>query len=96
MNGSGIFTGLDVVLHNGKRYFLYTAISKAIGFSTKSGTVYLRRRLYPDAFIKKFGRLLISNEYADYLTDQKGRIIGGVQLLLPFDQYMEEKGGGHE
>lgn len=86
----GLFAGLEFIEHNGKRYYLYTEVLRILGFSTKSGTTYNRCKFYPDAFIAKFKRKFISEEYGIYLSKQKLRLDAGSQLLLPFNQYQEK------
>lgn len=59
------------LLYQGKIYYPYQQLLKAIGFSGRSGAVQKRKRQYPQHFIKMLGHNLVTPELADILVKQR-------------------------
>lgn len=87
----GVFKGLVPMQVNGHRLLCYTEALKAMGRSTRSGSVQQRRRRYGNHFYKLYGRNFITTQLAEQLLAQVQleRNAQALQLDLPFN----EKGG---
>ncbi len=88
----GIFKGLQPVQLGGRRLLCYTDALRAIGRSTRSGSVQERRRLYGNHFFKMYSRNFITQEFANQLLAQKQLQDNGRKLQLPL-VFANEKGG---
>lgn len=83
--------GIYPILYQGKVLYPYTPLLKAIGFSTRSGSVQKRRRTYPQNFIKVFGRNFITADMVKLLEDERKLIVlrdnmRHAQQFLPFKE----------
>lgn len=83
--------GIYPILYQGKVLYPYTPLLKAIGFSTRSGSVQKRRRTYPQNFIKVFGRNFITTDMVKLLEDERKLIVlrdhmRHAQQFLPFKE----------
>lgn len=83
--------GVYPVLLQGKILYPYTPLLKAIGYSTRSGSVQSRRRQYPQHFVKYTDRNWITPEMANLLVQQRETIVlqeklKHAQQFLPFKE----------
>lgn len=79
------FKGVYPLLIDGKPYYNYLDVLAAVGYSHKSGMVAIRKREFPQEFIKVYGRNFITLKFANFLASRyKYR-----QLVLDF--YKEER-----
>ncbi len=78
------FMGVSPLVENGKAWYCYLSVLKAIGNSTTSGSVAERKRRYPNQFKMFFGRNFVSKEFCEFL--QKTRELRQLQLDLFNDQ----------
>ncbi|SFB80622.1 phage regulatory protein, rha family [Flexibacter flexilis DSM 6793] len=87
----GKFAGLQPVVHTGVKCFCYIDVLRAVGFSTRSGSVYGRRKKFGTHFFKVFGRTFITADYANHLDATKQLMLEAskMQLDIPF----QEEGG---
>lgn len=81
--------GIYPVLYQGKVLYPYTPLLKAIGYSTRSGSVQSRRRQYPQHFVKYTDRNWITPEMANLLMQQRETKVlqeklKSAQQFLPF------------
>jgi len=72
------FLGVPPVMDGTNPYYNYLEVLKALGRSTKSGSVTDRKRKFPNHFKKFFGRNFITKEYAELLQKKQK----GIQLKL--------------
>ena len=63
--------GVYPILYRGCILYNYNEILRSVGFSTKSGCVSKRKRMYPGNFLKEGSNNYISAEFARFLIDQK-------------------------
>ena len=85
--------GVQGMFYDGKLLYPYSDMLRAIGFSTRSGSVQKRRRNYPQYFIKVFGRNFVTPELVKLLEDERKLIVlrgnmRNVQQFLPFAEEM--------
>lgn len=85
--------GVQGMFYDGKVLYPYSDMLRAIGFSTRSGSVQKRRRNYPQYFIKVFGRNFVTPELVKLLEDERKLIVlrgnmRNVQQFLPFAEEM--------
>lgn len=83
--------GVYPVLYQGKVLYPYTPLLKAIGYSTRSGSVQSRRRQYPQHFVKYTDRNWITPEMANLLMQQRETKVlqekmKHAQQFLPFKE----------
>jgi hypothetical protein len=79
------FKGVYPLLIDGKPYYNYLDVLAAVGYSHTSGMVAIRKREFPQEFIKVYGRNFITLKFANFLASRyKYR-----QLVLDF--YKEER-----
>lgn len=81
--------GVYPILYQGKVLYPYTPLLKAIGYSTRSGSVQSRRRQYPQHFVKYTDRNWITPEMANLLMQQREtkelqEKLKSAQQFLPF------------
>lgn len=81
--------GIYPILYQGKVLYPYTPLLKAIGYSTRSGSVQSRRRQYPQHFVKYTDRNWITPEMANLLMQQRETKVlqeklKSAQQFLPF------------
>lgn len=63
--------GVYPILYRGCILYNYNEILRSVGFSTSSGCVSKRKRMYPGNFLKVGSNNYISAEFARFLIDQK-------------------------
>lgn len=63
--------GVYPILYRGCILYNYNEILRSVGFSTRSGCVSKRKRMYPGNFLKVGTNNYISAEFARFLIDQK-------------------------
>lgn len=83
--------GVYPILYQGKVLYPYTLLLKAIGYSTRSGSVQSRRRQYPQHFMKYTDRNWITPAMAELLVQQRDTRVLQEQLkdtqqFLPFKE----------
>lgn len=83
--------GVYPILYQGKVLYPYTLLLKAIGYSTRSGSVQSRRRQYPQHFMKYTDRNWITPAMAKLLVQQRDTRVLQEQLkdaqqFLPFKE----------
>ncbi|MCF0255366.1 MAG: hypothetical protein HUK10_03635 [Bacteroides heparinolyticus] len=83
--------GVFPVLYQGKVYYPYTPLLKAVGYSTRSGSVQSRRRQYPQQFVKYADRNWITPDMANLLVRRHEALVlqqelKKAQLALPFKE----------
>lgn len=83
--------GVYPVLLQGKILYPYTPLLKAVGYSTRSGSVQSRRRQYPQHFAKYLDRNWITPEMAKLIVQQRDtRVlqdkVKNAQQFLPFKE----------
>lgn len=88
---SFLCNGVEGMYYKGQKLFPYTDMLRAIGFSTRSGSVQKRRRTYPQNFIKVFGRNFITTDMVKLLEDERKLIVlrdnmRHAQQFLPFKE----------
>lgn len=64
------FKGVNPVVDGHKAWYCYLDVLKAIGYSTKSGSVAQRKHRYKNHFKKFFGRNFIDLELCELLSKQ--------------------------
>lgn len=83
--------GVQGMFYDGKVLYPYLDMLRAIGFSTRSGSVQKRRRNYPQYFVKAFGRNFVMSELVTLLEDERKLIalrdnMRHAQQFLPFKE----------
>lgn len=83
--------GVYPVLYQGKVLYPYTLLLKALGYSTRSGSVQSRRRQYPGHFAKYLDRNWVTPEMAKLLVQQHDtralqEKVKNAQQFLPFKE----------
>lgn len=83
--------GVYPILYQGKVLYPYTLLLKAIGYSTRSGSVQSRRRQYPQHFMKYTDRNWITPAMAKLLVQQRDtralqEQLKDAQQFLPFKE----------
>lgn len=83
--------GVFPVLYQGKVYYPYTPLLKAVGYSTRSGSVQSRRRQYPQQFVKYADRNWITPDMANLLVRRHEALVLQQELkkaqpMLPFKE----------
>ena len=53
------FMGVSPILYQGQTWYNYMEVLRALGYSTRSGSVRIRKHIYPERFNKLFGRNFI-------------------------------------
>ncbi len=74
------FKGVSPVVDGHKAWYCYLDVLKAVGYSAKSGSVFMRKRRYPNHFKKFFGRNCVDLDFCIFL--QKSREVRQLQLDL--------------
>jgi hypothetical protein len=64
------FNGVEPVINGGKLWYNYLDVLESLGKSRKSGSVAARKRLYPQHFVKLFGRNFITPKFCNFLKTQ--------------------------
>ncbi len=88
--------GLPTIVIKGKVYVNYKPALRVVGFSARSGAVYLRKKRHPHLFTLMYGHNWITVDYADLLIEQmKVR-----QMSLKFEEtkqrVLNAKGGEYD
>ncbi|MDP2723186.1 MAG: KilA-N domain-containing protein [Bacteroidales bacterium] len=83
------FNGINPIMVEGKPYYNQVAVLKSLGFSTRSGMVSMRKRMFPQHFIKLYGRNFVTPAFCEYLKNRKSI----VQLTIDFATASQLKGG---
>ena len=83
--------GVFPMLYQGKVYYPYTPLLKAVGYSTRSGSVQSRRRQYPQQFVKYADRNWITPDMANLLVRRHEALVLQQELkkaqpMLPFKE----------
>lgn len=83
--------GVYPILYRGCILYNYNEILRSLGYSTSSGSVSKRKRLYPGNFVKVGTNNYINIDFVRYLTDQKNMLVKREELkssqgLLPFKE----------
>ena len=63
--------GVEGIFYLGQKFYPYTDMLKALGYSTRSGSVAKRKRNYPACIIKLFGRNFITEDLIEQLEYDK-------------------------
>lgn len=63
--------GVEGIYYRGQKFYPYTDMLKALGYSTRSGSVAKRKRNYPACIIKLFGRNFITEDLIEQLEYDK-------------------------
>lgn len=63
--------GVEGIFYRGQKFYPYTDMLKALGYSTRSGSVAKRKRNYPACIIKLFGRNFITEDLIEQLEYDK-------------------------
>lgn len=71
VQGSLTRNGVEGIFYLGQKFYPYTDILKALGYSTRSGSVAKRKRNYPACIIKLFGRNFITEDLIEQLEYDK-------------------------
>lgn len=79
------------MFYDNKVLYPYSDMLRAVGFSTRSGSVQKRRRTYPQYFVKVFGRNFITMDMVKLLEDERKLIVlrdnmRHAQQFLPFKE----------
>lgn len=74
--------GVFPVLYQGKVYYPYNQLLRAIGYSGRSGSVQKRKRQYPGCFIKAFGINFITPSFVEMLTKQRELLVIQQEMKL--------------
>ena len=83
---------------NGRKLYAYRAMSIALGYS-HSGSLYVRKRKYPNHFMNIESLIYVSEEMAMYMATyrhwrQQRENIVSMQAILPFPEDLPLIGGG--
>lgn len=71
VQGSLTRNGVEGIYYLGQKFYPYTDMLKALGYSTRSGSVAKRKRNYPACIIKLFGRNFITEDLIEQLEYDK-------------------------
>ena len=63
--------GVEGIFYRGQKFYPYIEMLKALGYSTRSGSVAKRKRNYPACVIKLFGRNFITEDLIEQLEYDK-------------------------
>lgn len=63
--------GVEGIFYRGQKFYPYIEMLKALGYSTRSGSVTKRKRNYPACIIKLFGRNFITEDLIEQLEYDK-------------------------
>lgn len=63
--------GVEGIFYRGQKFYPYIEMLKALGYSTRSGSVAKRKRNYPACIIKLFGRNFITEDLIEQLEYDK-------------------------
>ncbi|HAQ21127.1 MAG TPA: hypothetical protein DCR40_18120 [Prolixibacteraceae bacterium] len=83
------FNGVEPTIHQGKSWYNYLDVLVSLGYSRNSGSVAVRKRLFPQHFAKLFGRNFITPVFCNFLKSKKD----AVQLVLDFTANHKVIGG---
>lgn len=83
------FNGVPPVVTGGQLWYNYLDVLAALGYSRKSGSVAVRKRLFPQHFTKLFGRNFITAEFCRFMQQRREAI----QLTLDFIHLNKALGG---
>ena len=75
VQGSLTRNGVEGIFYLGQKFYPYTDMLKALGYSTRSGSVAKRKRNYPACIIKLFGRNFITEDLIRNLIMNNGNSI---------------------
>jgi len=84
------FNGVEPVINGGKLWYNYLDVLQTLGYSRNSGSVSVRKRLFPQHFAKLFGRNFVTAEFCSFLKKRKDFI----QLTIDFT-FANKAIGGH-
>lgn len=71
VQGSLTRNGVEGIFYLGQKFYPYTDMLKALGYSTRGGSVAKRKRNYPACIIKLFGRNFITEDLIEQLEYDK-------------------------
>lgn len=71
IEGSLTRNGVEGIFYRGRKFYPYLEMLKALGYSTRSGSVAKRKRNYPACIIKLFGRNFITEDLIEQLEYDK-------------------------
>ena len=71
VQGSLTRNGVEGIFYRGQKFYPYIEMLKALGYSTRSGSVAKRKRNYPACIIKLFGRNFITEDLIEQLEYDK-------------------------
>ena len=71
VQGSLTRNGVEGIYYRGQKFYPYTDMLKALGYSTRSCSVAKRKRNYPACIIKLFGRNFITEDLIEQLEYDK-------------------------
>lgn len=74
------FNGIEPAINQGKPWYNYLDVLESLGYSRQSGTVAVRKRLFPQHFAKLFGRNFITFEFCGFLKQRRD----AYQLTIDF------------
>lgn len=74
------FNGVEPVIHGGQLWYNYLDVLESLGYSRRSGSVAVRKRLFPQCFAKLFGRNFVNFDFCRFLRNRRD----AYQLTLDF------------
>lgn len=72
--------GVYPIMYRGRVLYNYNEILRSLGYSTSSGSVSKRKRMFPANFVKIGTNNYINIDFVRYLTDQKKMLIKKEEL----------------
>lgn len=63
--------GVEGIFYRGQKFYPYTEMLKALGYSARSGSVARRKKNYPACIVKLFGRNFITEDLIEQLEQVK-------------------------
>ncbi len=82
------FNGVEPAIFEGKAWYNYLDVLESLGYSRRSGSVAVRKRLFPKHFAKLFGRNFVSFDFCQFLRQRRDA------YQLTFDFISENKAIG--
>ena len=83
------FNGVEPAISQGKAWYNYLDVLQSLGYSRQSGSVTVRKRLFPQHFTLLFGRNFVTFEFCQFLKQRKD----AYQLTLDFINNNKALGG---
>ena len=65
------FNGNAPVIYEGKPWYNYLDVLQSLGYSRRSGSVTVRKQLFPQHFIKIFGQNFITPDFCTFLKQRR-------------------------